>query len=514
MSILKLEMLEPRDYQKNIAKAASEKNTLVVLPTGMGKTLISLLVATDRLEKFPESKIMILSPTRPLSSQHKKTFEDFTTIPEDEIILLTGKIRPDDRIELYKKAKIIIATPQTIENDLENNKIELNNFSFIVFDEAHRAVKEYAYPFVAKKFRLQSKNSLILGLTASPGATQEKIQEICDNLFIRAVEIRSESDLDVEKYVQPVERENIYVEIPEEFKKIKILLEEVLKDDLYWLKEHHYTFSYKPIKKMLLDTQKKIIASYMRGSKNYGAFWAMMRTAGAIKLTHAIELLETQGVKFLYEFLKRMEKSKKRTDARLFKDPRMREAVKLCEELSLSGIEHPKLRKIVDVIKELLDKEHDAKIIVFANYRATVDKINQLLKDNEVKSDILIGQAIKEGKGLTQQQQVEVLNRFSEGEFPVLICSSIGEEGLDVREVHAVIFYDQVATEIRKIQRGGRTGRTMPGKIIHLITTGTRDEAYYYASIRKEKKMKGMLYKMRDRGLLRKKKFNLLDFVD
>jgi len=511
MSVLNLGSLEPREYQKNIAKTASEKNTLVVLPTGMGKTLVSLLVAGDRLEKYPDDKIIILSPTKPLSTQHKTTFESFTKIPHEQIILLTGKVRPEDRTELYKKAKIIIATPQTIENDLENSRLNLNGVSFIVFDEAHRTVKEYSYSYVAKKFRLQSKNPLILGLTASPGATQEKIQEICDNLFIKAVEIRSESDLDVEKYVQPVERENIYVEIPEEFKKTKVLLEEVLKDDLHWLKEHHYTFTYKPTKKMLLDTQRKVIGSYMHGSKNFGAFWAIMRVAGAIKILHAIELLETQDIGFLYDFLKRLEKSKKKTDTRLFKDPRMREAVKLSEELSISNVEHPKLGKVVDVTKNLLGKKPDAKIIVFANYRATVDKINDLLKQAGIKSEILIGQAIKEGKGLTQQQQVEVLKRFNEGVFPALICSSIGEEGLDVREVHAVIFYDQVATEIRRIQRGGRTGRTVPGKIIHLITAGTTDEAYYHASIRKEKKMKGMLYKMKEKGI--KRKGNLLDWV-
>ena len=511
MTILKLDSLEPRDYQKNIAKTASEKNTLVVLPTGMGKTLIALLIAVDRLEKFSDSKIMILSPTRPLSAQHQKTFENFTTIPKEEIILLTGRIRPEDRVELYKKSKVIIATPQTIENDLENNKIDLGDFSFIVFDEAHRAVKEYSYPYVAKKFRIQSKNPLILGLTASPGATQEKIQEICDNLFIKEVEIRSESDLDVEQYVQPIEHENIYVEMPEEFKKIKVLLEEVLKDDLYWLKEHHYTFTYKPTKGMLLDTQRKVIASYMHGSKNFGAFWAIMRVAGAIKILHALELLETQGVKFLYDFLKKLEKSKKKTDTRLFKDPRTREAVKLCEELYISEVEHPKLGKIVEVIKNLLNEKPNAKIIVFANFRATIDKINKLIEQAGINSEILIGQAIKEGKGLTQQQQVEVLNRFREGEFPVLVCSSVGEEGLDIPSVDYGIFYEAVPSEIRYIQRRGRVGRQSVGKVIFLITKGTRDEVYYYASLKKEKKMKGMLYRMKEKGI--KKKGNLLDWV-
>ncbi|MBI2547675.1 MAG: DEAD/DEAH box helicase [Candidatus Aenigmarchaeota archaeon] len=505
------ESLQPRDYQKHIAESASQKNTLVVLPTGMGKTLISLMVAAKRLEKFPESKIMILSPTRPLSAQHQKTFEDFTNVPKDEIILLTGKVRPEDRVGLYKRAKIIIATPQTIENDLENNKIDLGDFSLVVFDEAHRTVKEYSYSYVAKKYRMQSKYPQILGLTASPGATQEKIQEICDNLFIKGVEIRSESDSDVESYVQPVETETIYVEVPEEFKKIKALLEEVLKDDLYWLKDHHYTFSYKPIKKMLLDTQRKIIASYMRGSKNYAAFWAMMRTADAIKLMHAIELLETQGVKFLYEFLKRIEKSKKRTDIRLFKDPRIRETVKLCEDLSISDIEHPKLRKTVEVVKKLLGGKPDSKIIIFANYRAAVEKINKMLTEAGINSDVLIGQAIKEGRGLTQQQQVDVLNRFKGGEFPVLLGTQVIEEGIDVPSIDYAIFYESVPSEIRNIQRRGRVGRQSIGKVIFLITKGTRDEVYYYSSIRKEKKMKGMLYKMKDKGV--KKKNNLLDWV-
>jgi len=511
MSVLKLDSLEPRDYQKNIAKSASEKNTLVVLPTGMGKTLISLLVAAERLEKFPESKILILSPTRPLSAQHKKSFEQFTTISPDEIILLTGNVKPEDRIELYKRAKVIIATPQTIENDLVNNRLDLENFSFLTVDECHRSVKNYSYPTVAKKYMLQSKCSLLLGLTASPGATRERVQEICDSLFIKNVEIRSETDVDVERYVQPVERENVYVELPEEFKKIRTLLEEVLKDDSYWLKEHHYTFTYKPTKGMLLDTQRKVIASYMHGSKNFGAFWAIMRVAGAIKILHALELLETQGIKFLYDFLKKIEKSKKKTDTRLFKDPRTREAVKLCEELLIVEIEHPKLGKIVDIVKELLDRKPDAKIIVFANYRATVDKINEVLKESGIDSGILIGQAIKEGKGLTQQQQIEVLDRFRQFEFPVLVCSSIGEEGLDIPAIDYAIFYEAVSSEIRSIQRRGRVGRHTVGKVIFLITKDTRDEVYYYASLKKEKKMKGMLYRMKERGI--KRKGNLLDWV-
>jgi len=165
--------ITPRRYQINIAKTASDKNTLVVLPTGTGKTLIAVLLAIDRLEKYPDSKILMIAPTRPLVEQHAKSFEELTDINPDEVAVLSGKIRPEDRKIVYNRSKIVVATPQTIENDLENNIVRLESYSLLVVDECHRSVKKYAYPAVAKKFILQSRHPLILGLTASPRAKRK-----------------------------------------------------------------------------------------------------------------------------------------------------------------------------------------------------------------------------------------------------------------------------------------------------------------------------------------------------
>ena len=74
MALLRDDIMEARDYQKNIAETALQKNTLVVLPTGMGKTLISVLVGTRRLEDFPGSKILITAPTRPLNAHVSSPF--------------------------------------------------------------------------------------------------------------------------------------------------------------------------------------------------------------------------------------------------------------------------------------------------------------------------------------------------------------------------------------------------------------------------------------------------------
>src|SRR2546428_3484186 len=138
MSILREELFEEREYQKNIAENAAQKNTLVVLPTGMGKTLISVLVGSKRLEQFPDSKILITAPTRPLNAQHKSSFEKFTNLSSDQIALVTGKIKPEERKKVYESSKIIAATPQTVKNDVENRILDFNSFSFLIFDEAHR----------------------------------------------------------------------------------------------------------------------------------------------------------------------------------------------------------------------------------------------------------------------------------------------------------------------------------------------------------------------------------------
>ena len=505
-----LKDVEAREYQKNIAETASKRNTLVVLPTGLGKTLIAILVALNRLEKYPGSKILITAPTRPLNAQHKKTFESCTTIDSEEIILVTGKIDPEDRKELYKNASVIVATPQTIENDLENGRISLEDFSLVVFDEAHRCVKDYAYTFIAKKYKEQSKFPLILGLTASPGGSEEKIGEIRKNLFIEAVEIRQETEEDVEKYVMPVMKEWVEVDFPEEFKKIKDLLEERYREDIFWLRDHHFIQTLKPSKKSLIMLQKRFGARMVEGSRNYSFMWAVIRIAEAIKIEYAMELLETQGISSLLEYLRKVQAGKKRTDKQLAKDSRILKAVRAAEELKEKGIEHPKIEKLISIVKEQIEKKKDAKIIVFANYRYTVDKINYLLEKNGIKSNIIIGQSIKDGKGLSQQQQIEVLRRFSEGEFNVLCGTQVSEEGLSIVDVDAVIFFESVASEIRKIQRSGRTGRTAPGRVIFLITKETRDEAYYWTAFHKEKKMREILYNMKEK--MNKKK-TLKDWV-
>jgi len=60
------------------------------------------------------------------------------------------------------------------------------------------------------------------------------------------------------------------------------------------------------------------------------------------------------------------------------------------------------------------------------------------------------------------------------------------------------VFYEPVPSEIRTIQRRGRTGRARAGRMVLLVTRDTRDEAYMYSARRKERKMHEELTRLRE----------------
>ena len=150
--------LAPRDYQKNIFETAKNKNTLVVLPTGLGKTLIALMLSIERKTLFPESKILFLAPTKPLVEQHFETFRSQLPDLFADLQLFTGSVSAEKRKKIWQTAEIIFSTPQCIANDLANALYNLNDVSLLIIDEAHRCLKNYDYTKVVSSYKEQSSN--------------------------------------------------------------------------------------------------------------------------------------------------------------------------------------------------------------------------------------------------------------------------------------------------------------------------------------------------------------------
>ena len=512
--------LKPREYQQKIAEAASQANTLVVLPTGLGKTLIALLVAKLRLEKFPDGKVVVLAPTKPLVLQHYNSFKEILSLGPKDATLLTGESPPEERSYLWRRSKFVFATPQTVRNDVRHGRVELNDVVLLVFDEAHRSVKDYSYTQLAKLYKETGWTPLILGLTASPGGSKEKINEITRNLFIEHVEARTEEDEDVKGYVERTEFEGRKVSLPAEYDILLRILRELHNEKVNKLTESGFVPRTRLSKKMLLQARSSILARLKSGGGNKGYLYgALIVQAQAIMVNHALELAETQGVYVLLKYLKRMREKPEqgRSATALLKDPRW---LMLEDEAKRAqAVEYPKLTELRSIVKGQFSAKPGSKIIVFTQYRDTIESIVETLAKDGVAAQRFVGQANKaDSEGMDQKTQTEVLGRFSDGEFQVLVSSSIGEEGLHVPDVDLVVFYEAVPSEIRAIQRKGRTGRTMQGKVIVLLAEGTVDEAYFYSSLRREKLMRSMVSPNRAEKKTEKKEpsapTTLLDYVE
>jgi Fanconi anemia group M protein len=488
-----LERITPRKYQQKIFETCMEKNCLVVLPTGLGKTLIALMLTIGRMKEFPGERVVFLAPTKPLAEQHLNFYQK--NLPElfGDMQLFTGAVKAEQRKKIWRTADIVFSTPQCVANDLKKNLYDLKDVCLLVEDEAHRCMKNYDYNYVAQKYKEQASHPRILGLTASPGSEASKIREICKNLSIEDVELRTRESPDVKEYLQELKFERVPIELPSEFIEIQQALFVLLEKYIDELKKRRLLWA-PPTKTELIRTQRKLILNMSRGGRNFNTMLGASACAQAIKLQHALELLETQTLfgfnKYLKDLLKQADRKVSKGTQRLVLKPEFTFAFMKSNELLARNREHPKIYSLVEIIKKEREKNEDIKIIVFTQFRETARLISKKLNELKgIKAKVFVGQAKRDGSGLTQKEQKEIIEQFSSRKANVLCATCIAEEGLDIPEVNIVIFYEPVPSAIRAIQRAGRTARLMKGKLIMLITRKTRDEAHFYVSKARERKM-------------------------
>ena len=508
--LIKKDAVESRLYQQVLAGDVLKKgNTMVVAPTALGKTIVAILVAADRLQKVKNSKVLILAPSKPLAIQHEDSFKEFLTLPCSSI---TGAIKTDERVKRWEESRIICATPQTVESDLLNGRYDLSDVSLIVFDECHHGVGAYSYVYLASRYVQESNFNLILGLTASPGSDKAKIKEVCENLYIQNIVVKTEDDHDVRPYFNPVEIDWVKVKMSSELEKIKKYVDKALKVRLKALKNMGIIKTVSVGKVDILKARGRVQGEIARSvHPDKELFQAISILSAVINIQHSQELIETQGIQTFNKYISRLRKKKTKAAKSLMWDDNFGRAVKMARDAERHGWEHPKLREVTKILKKELgtddgqtklqstrfaqkDDEKSSKIIVFTQYRDTLEMIHQKLEKEGIKSVKFFGQASKDGeKGLTQKEQKAIIKAFRMGEYDVLLSTSVAEEGIDIPAVDLVVLYEPVPSEVRMIQRRGRTGRKRTGRVKVLITLGTRDEGYYWSSVNKERNMRNQL---------------------
>ncbi|MGM0717837.1 MAG: DEAD/DEAH box helicase [Halobacteriota archaeon] len=492
-------LLEKRRYQLQLAETAATDHTLVCLPTGLGKTAVSLLVTAERLAEHGGTSVL-LAPTKPLVQQHAAFYREALTIDDEDVVVFTGDVRPDDRAALWESARVVCATPQVIENDLVGNRISLADVTHLTFDECHRATGNYAYNYIADRYHADADGPLVTGMSASPGGDKEEILTVCDNLGLRDVAVMTEDDADVSAHTHNTDVEWERVELPETVIEIRDALNEVIAERLTKLKGLGVTNSTDPsLSQSQLNAIRGKLQELINNDSSEG-YKGMSAHAEIMKLRRAVELVETQSVESLRRYFERQREDAKSSGAskasqRFVSDPRVKEAMRRAETFDDL---HPKFRRTRILLAQTLGIEDGERVIVFTESRDTAETLTEFLGEH-FATRRFVGQGDKQGSdGMTQTEQKETLDAFRAGEFEVLVSTSVAEEGLDVPDVDLVLFYEPVPKGIRSIQRKGRTGRASDGRVVVLLAEDTRDEAFFWISRNEEKRMESELRKLKN----------------
>ncbi|XWS24799.1 hypothetical protein CRYUN_Cryun27aG0015700 [Craigia yunnanensis] len=465
-----------RDYQFAITKTALFSNTLVALPTGLGKTLIAAVVIYNYFRWFPDGKIVFAAPSRPLVMQQIEACHNIVGIPQEWTIDMTGQICPTRRASFWKTKRVFFVTPQVLEKDIQSGTCLANYLVCLVIDEAHRALGNYSYCVAVRELMAMPVQLRILALTATPGSKQPAIQQIIDNLYISTLEYRNESDHDVSPYVHNRKIELIEVPLGQDAAEVNNWLLEVIRPYVARLhaigliqNRDYQTLS--PVD--LLNSRDKFrqappldLPHVKHGEVE--AYFAVL-----ITLYHIRKLLSSHGIRPAYEMLE--EKLRQGHFSRLMSKNEDIMKAKLLMQRSLShGAPSPKLSKMLEVlINHFQTKDpQNSRVIIFSNFRGSVrDIMNALASIGDlVKATEFIGQSSgKALKGQSQKVQQAVLEKFRAGGYNVIVATSIGEEGLDIMEVDLVICFDANVSPLRMIQRMGRTGRKHDGRVDILL---------------------------------------------
>ena len=489
--------VQARAYQLEAVDEALAGSMLLVLPTAAGKTAVSWMLIAEILHRN-QGWVLFIAPTSALVDQHLKDLKK--VIKNVEAISITGSNIPKKREEMWKTSKIIVATPQVVRNDVLNNILSLEECSLLILDEAHHSTGKHAMVQSAEMFNSSSKNGLILGATASPGSNSMIVSEICGRLKIERIHIRKADEPMLKNYLSSLEIQEIIVNVPEKIKTLVTPLE-------LWINSivnrerrlGRYVRTGPPsfggLKEAMNRAQHSIKLGDVRG------YASVSNIATAMTLNHLINHLLTQGITAAREFLETSSEMKNNSSKSIQNFHKDRRIIELRRSLTDMEEIHNKVGTVRRLVRHRLRRDPDSKVIVFASFRNTVESLEKALVDlRGVKSIQMIGQSERSGKkGLKPREQIEVLDKFRKGDYNVLVATSVAEEGLDIPSADLVIFYEPVASEIRTIQRRGRTGRHREGEVMVLIAEGTRDENMRKAAQKKEENMYRSVQRVRSK---------------
>ncbi|TMS21548.1 Fanconi anemia group M protein [Larimichthys crocea] len=480
-----------RGYQMKISEAALFQNTLVCLPTGLGKTFIASVVMYNFYRWYPAGKIVFMAPTKPLVAQQIEACYKVMGIPQAHMAELTGSTAAKQRQEVWKTKRVFFLTPQVMVNDLSRETCPAKQIKCVVIDEAHKALGNHAYCQVIKQLSSQTLQFRILALSATPGGDAKSVQSVISNLLISHIELRSDESPDiqahshqrsVDKVVVPLgealtAHQARYLQVLEKFMSRLVQNRVMGHKDLRTLSKYQLILARDQFRKNPPPNIKSPQQGMLEGD-----------FALCISLYHGYELLMQMGLRSLFFYIQGiMDGSREMSRAR--------------NELQRTPI-------FMDLYREMEamfvkpsagsgPQEVSTRVMIFSSFRESVQEIAAMLNRHAplIRVMTFMGQASagKGVKGFTQKEQLEVVHRFRHGGFNTLVSTCVGEEGLDIGEVDLIVCFDAQKNPIRLVQRMGRTGRKRQGRIVVILAEGREERTYNQSQSNKRSVYKSII---------------------
>jgi len=487
--------IEARAYQLESLKTALGGSTLMVMPTGFGKTAVQWMMMAEHIRRGAD-KILLIAPTTGLVDQQWRMAKERLAVDESTLVKYTGDTSPAKREELWANATIVFATAQVIDNDVLSEKISLENVALLIVDEAHHAVGNHAFAKVGRHYRRQAKNPRVLAATASPGTKEEQIRSVAKELNIGFLNYTRKSDPLLAPYAVELDVNLLYLDLPEQLQHIINPVQAYYAKEVESLQRLGFLAPVQYVSSKHLEKAQLRVSRAIQ-HRDVRAYDAARKIADLRRLLMVLNLIQTQGMGSTKLFLDRAEEeqSDARKTSRFINTPiirNLRASLEDCEEF------HPKHGAMKDLVDSAFKTNPEGKVILFTEFRDTVDLLAEKFDSHEtVRPGRFIGQSSRgSSKGMSTKEQLAQLEKFRQGEINLLIATSVGEEGLDVPAADMVILYEPVPSAIRLIQRRGRTARQRDGSVHVLIAKETKDVYVQNASEHQEERMNAILTKM------------------
>ncbi|XP_013927863.1 PREDICTED: probable ATP-dependent RNA helicase DDX58 [Thamnophis sirtalis] len=518
---------DPRSYQRELAEPALKgKHTMICAPTGSGKTFVSIMICEHHLCNRPDGekgKVVFLTTKVPVYEQQKRVFQEYFKNEYDiaGICGEDGSSNPADMV--IKQNDIIVMTPQTLLNALNNGTIpSLLIFTLMIFDECHNTTGNNPYNMLMFKYLdlklKQGACSLpqIVGLTASPGIGSAKsvgeaidyICKICASLNIEVISTVRKNVKDLDEIVHKPEKIIRLVGTRPQNRFVDIVSQMMLKaealarqfhpiDNLSVMKNQCYgTQKYE---QWITDVQQKAVVLHFPNKEDESRVCraVCICTQHLRKYNDALIINEDARTKDALDFLKDYFQDIKNANfddierqlVSNFED-NLQELTAASEDKSN---ENPKLEDIAEILGEAYHVDPETRTILFVKTRALLAALKNWIEETpelkHLKPQALMGRGKRNHcTGMTLPNQKGTLDAFKTNvDSKLLIATSVADEGIDIAQCNLVLLYEYVGNVIKMIQVRGR-GRAKDSKCV-LVTSKKEQEEKERYNLQKEEMM-------------------------